>query len=100
VGWLGRRFGRKAAVAYTTWHVGARADACGRCRELDGTSWVPDHSGMRGPPLREGCTCLGGCTCRTLVVRMDEAWGPGNSEWIRKRGGLVTGAQLDKFLAG
>jgi hypothetical protein len=100
MGWLGRRFGRKAAVAYRTWHVGPRADACPRCRELDGTCWLPERSDMRGPPLREGCACRGGCSCRVLEVRMDEAWGPGNAEWIRKRGGLVSGPQMQRFLAG
>jgi hypothetical protein len=100
MGWFNRRFGRKAALAYLTWHVGARTDACGPCRELDGTSWLPEHASMRGPPLRVGCSCLGGCTCRALAVRMDEAWGPGNGVWIRKRGGLVCGAQMEKFLAG
>ena len=100
MGWFRRKFGGQAPVAYSTWHAGSREDLCGRCRELDGTCWLPDRKDFKGPPLKGGCSCPGGCTCRVLVVRMDEAWGPGNAEWIGKRGGLVTGEQMEKFLSG
>ncbi len=93
-----RLFGKQAAVAYKTWHTGSGAATCQACKDLDGTCWLPGNS-FKGPPLREGCSCPGGCTCRVLVVRQDEAWGPGNAEWIEKRGGLVSGEQMDKFLS-
>jgi hypothetical protein len=96
--WFSWPFGKKTAAAYITWHLGGGSKACEACRKLDGTSWVPGHA-FKGPPLKAECLCPGGCTCRELVVRMDEAWGPGNAEWITKRGGLVTGAQMDKFLS-
>ncbi len=98
MGWFSRKFGSQAKVAYYTWHSGSSEHVCGKCRELDGTCWLPEKD-FHGPPLHEGCTCPGGCACRQLVVALDEAWGPGNAEWIRKRGGLVTGAQMNKFLA-
>jgi hypothetical protein len=98
MGWLSRKFGKQANVAYYTWHAGAWEQTCGRCRELDGTCWLPEKD-FRGPPLGDGCTCPGGCRCRQLSVALDEAWGPGNAEWIRKRGGLVSGAQMNKFLS-
>lgn len=96
--WFSWPFGKKKAVAYYTWHLGGGAKACEKCRDLDGTCWLPSYD-FDGPPLKKDCLCPGGCTCRVLVVRMDEAWGPGNAEWIGKRGGLVTGAQMDKFLS-
>jgi hypothetical protein len=96
--WFSRKFGKEASVAYYTWHAGAAAERCGKARELDGTCWVPGKD-FKGPPLKDGCTLPGGCTCRALAVRTDEAWGPGNAAWIAKRGGLVTGAQMDKFLS-
>lgn len=96
--WFRWPFGRKASTAYFTWHLGGGAKACEACRELDGTCWLPGND-FTGPPLKAGCLCPGGCTCRALVVRMDEAWGAGNAGWIEKRGGLVTGEQMDKFLS-
>ena len=96
--WFSRKFGKEASVAYYTWHAGSAAERCGKARELDGTCWVPEKD-FKGPPLKDGCTMPGGCTCRALAVRVDEAWGPGNAAWIRKRNGLVTGAQMDKFLS-
>ena len=98
MGWFRRKLGGKAAVAYSTWHLGGGERACEACRKLDGTCWLPSH-GFKGPPLTGECLCPGGCTCRVLVVRKDEAWGPGNAEWIGKRGGLVSGEQMDKFLS-
>jgi len=98
MGWFRNKLPGKQ-VAYFTWHVGGGEHACARCRDLDGTCWLPERHDFKPPPLRDPCTCPGGCTCRALQVFMDEAWGPGNSEWIRKRGGLVTGAQMQKFLS-
>ena len=101
MGFLGKWFGKAAPAAYLTWHTGHAGGApgtCAACRELDGTCWLPDAD-FKGPPLRSGCTCPGGCTCRALVVRTDEAWGPGNAAWIGKRGGVVSGAQMQKFLS-
>ena len=100
MGWFSSRLPGRKKVAYYTWHLGGGEHACARCRELDGTCWLPEHPEMKGPPRREGCTCPGGCSCRALEVYLDEAWGPGNAEWIRKRGGLVSGAQMQKFLSG
>jgi hypothetical protein len=96
---LSRLFQKGAPVAYHTWHVGSDPDACTACRDLDGTCWLPERKDFKGPPLRSGCTCTGGCSCRILSVRMDEAWGPGNAEWIRKRGGVVSGEQMKRFLS-
>ncbi len=98
MGLLDKLLGRGEPVAYQTWHVGSSPQVCAACRKLDGTSWVAEAD-FKGPPLRDGCTCPGGCACRVLVVRADEAWGPGNAEWIRKRGGVVTGEQMEKFLS-
>lgn len=98
MGLFSKLFARGPAAAYFTWHVGPSPAVCDRCRDLDGTSWVPEAD-FKGPPLREGCTCPGGCSCRQLTVKMDEAWGAGNAEWIRKRGGVVTGAQMEKFFS-
>ena len=92
----------KKPVAYFQWHLGGGEHACAACREKDGMAvrekdgmaWLPERKDVKGPPLRESCTC------RTLEVYTDEAWGPGNAEWIKKRGGLVTGAQFNKFIGG
>ena len=98
MGFLSRWFGKPASAAYYTWHTGSAPGTCDRCRERDGTCWIPDAD-FKAPPLRSGCGCPGGCTCRALPVRVDEAWGPGNAAWIGKRGGVVSGAQMDKFLS-
>ncbi len=99
MGLFDRFFKGKAAVAYYTWHVGPREDLCATCKAHDGACWVPEKGDAPRPPLKTGCLCPGGCTCRALQVMLDEAWGPGNAEWIRKRGGYVTGAQMAKFTA-
>jgi len=99
MGWLSRTFGKQARVAYYTWHCGAREDLCATCKGLDGTCWLPEKSEFKAPPMTSGCSCAGGCTCRALEVKLDEAWGPGNAEWIKKRGGVVSGAQMQKFLS-
>ncbi|MBM3984935.1 MAG: hypothetical protein FJ296_04475 [Planctomycetes bacterium] len=99
MGWFGRKLGQKQ-VAYFQWHLGGGEHACAACRERDGMAWLPERKDVKGPPLREACTCAGGCKCRALEVYADEAWGPGNADWIRKRGGLVTGAQFEKFIGG
>ena len=99
MGLLDRLFGKGAAVAYYTWHTGSSVDVCDGCRELDGTCWLPERKDFKGPPLKSDCSCAGGCSCRVLSVRADEAWGPGNAEWIRKRGGVVSGEQMDRFLS-
>ena len=99
MGWLSRTFGQESRVAYYTWHCGTREDLCSACKALDGTCWLPEKSEFKPPPMRSGCGCPGGCTCRALEVLLDEAWGPGNAEWIGKRGGVVSGAQMQKFLS-
>lgn len=99
MGFLSKFFRRSPGVAYYTWHAGRGEDLCSACKDKDGACWIPEYD-FAGPPLADGCTCPGGCTCTTLDVRVDEAWGPGNAEWILKRGGLVTGDQMDKFLSG
>ncbi|MGQ0553028.1 MAG: hypothetical protein ACT4PU_07395 [Planctomycetota bacterium] len=99
MGWFSRKFGKEASVAYYTWHVGPASGACAACRERDGQCWLPERTDVVAPPLKTGCTCPGGCKCRALVVATDEAWGPGNAEWIKKRGGFVTAAQMSKFLS-
>jgi len=96
--WFSRKFGKEASVAYYTWHAGSAAERCGKARELDGTCWVPEKD-FKGPPLKDGCTMPGGCTCRALAVRVDEAWGPGNAAWIRKRNGLDRRADGQVFLS-
>jgi len=101
MGLLTKLFGKDKPVAYSTWHASRSADTCRTCRDLDGACWTPayeDGGTFEGPPLREGCTCPGGCSCRRLTVYMDEAWGPGNAKWIEGRGGYVSGEQMERFL--
>ena len=95
--WLSRKFGKRP-----TWLLHLHAGTWGQTAASAASSTAPAgcrKKEFRGPPLKEGCTCPGGCRCRQLTVANDEAWGPGNAEWIKKRGGLVTGAQMNKFLS-
>ena len=97
--WLNRLLGRKPNVAHFTWHSSRGEHTCARCRDLDGTAWVPEAD-FKAPPLKTDCTCPGGCSCRAIPTGLDEAWGEGNAEFIRKKGGVVTGARMEKFFSG
>lgn len=98
MGLFGKLFGKHDDVAYWTWHSGSGEDVCKKCKDLDGTCWVPGAD-FSPPPLKD-CTRPGGCNARALVVKMDEAWGPGDAEFIKKKGGVATGKQMDRFHAG
>ncbi len=44
MGLFDRFFKGKAAVAYSTWHVGPREDLRATCRGHDGACWLPEKT--------------------------------------------------------
>ena len=83
-------------IAYMMWSCLCDNDSCDKCKELDGTCWIPGLANINEPPL-SSCSSREGCRCMGVSVSNAESGANDVAAFIRVSGGKVTSKQLTEY---